>query len=226
MSVTNTSSVTQQHFRVHDTNEAHSASDPRIAFFNHHAPTWDDNGGDTAHILNRLEALRERLDLKVGQDLLELGCGTGRLTHWLVDCVRPGRVIAADFSPDMLAQAQARNAAAEFWLLDICTPPPATDLFDVVFCFNAFPHFRDKAQALKNIAQLLKPGGRLTILHLAGSAHLNHFHSHLAYPVCHDLMPSQEEWPALLDKAGLALRSLTDEPQLFLLECVAAKTCP
>lgn len=225
MSVTNTVGVTQQPFRVHCANEAHSTSDPRIAFFNHHAPTWDHNGDDTTQTLKRLEALRERLALRPGQDLLELGCGTGRLTPWLAESVHPGHVVAADFSPEMLTQAQARKTAADFWLLDICSTPPAADLFDVVFCFNAFPHFRDKPQALRNISSLLKPAGRLLIVHLTGSAHLNHFHSRLAHPVCHDLMPSQEEWPGLLNTAGLRLHSLVDEPDLFLLECTSTKPC-
>ncbi|MCW5554924.1 MAG: methyltransferase domain-containing protein [Verrucomicrobiae bacterium] len=226
MSITNRASITQPHFRVPGARSPGppSHSDPRIAFFNHHAPTWEKDGEDTAQVLQRLESLRPRLGLQPGQDLLELGCGTGRLTQWLADSVRPGRVIAADFSPEMLAQAQARNVDAEFWLMDICAAPPARELFDVVFCFNAFPHFRDKPQALRGVSQLLKPGGRLIILHLAGSAHLNHFHSQLAHPVCHDLMPTREEWPGLLGGAQMELQSFTDEVELFLLSALARKT--
>lgn len=220
MSVTDQTSVTQHICRVQNSDELQSTSDPRIAFFNHHAPTWDQNVEDAAQTLKRLEELRERLALHSGQDLLELGCGTGRLTPWLVDRVQPGRVIAADFSPEMLAQAQTRKTSAEFWLMDICHEPPGAGLFDVVFCFNAFPHFRDKTRALKNTRLLLKSGGRLLVLHLTGSAHLNHFHAHLAHPVCNDLMPSPDEWSNLLEAAGLQLRSFVDEPELFLLEAV------
>ncbi len=218
MSLTDKSSVTQPQFRVHHPPGAHPASDPRVAFFNHHAPTWDQNNQEVTRTLERLNALRERLALRPGQDLLELGCGTGRLTNWLVDCVHPGRVVAADFSPDMLAQAQARKTAAEFWLLDICQDPPGAERFDVVFCFNAFPHFRDKPRALQNIGRLLKSGGRLLILHLAGSAHLDQFHSKLSHPVCRDLMPSPDQWLGLTSAAGLRLCSLTDKDDLFLLE--------
>ena len=204
---------------------ARSPADPRVSFFDHHAPTWDQNGDDLAVTLKRLETLRGRLALASGQEVLELGCGTGRLTAWVVDCVRPGRVTAADFSPAMLARAQARNAASEFWLLDICAPPPARDRFDVVFCFHAFPHFRDQLQALKHIAQLLKPGGRLIILHLVGRTRLNHFHAQLAHPVNHDRLPAREEWLALLNSANLRLDAFVDEPDLFLLDATALKCC-
>lgn len=225
MSVTNRASVTQPNLRVHvnPAAVAHSHADPRIAFFNQHAPTWDQNGEDSAQVLRRLESLRERLALRPGQDLLELGCGTGRITQWLTNCTRPGRVVAADFSPAMLAQARARNPEGEFWLLDICEEAPATNLFEVVLCFNAFPHFWDKARALRNISQLLKPHGRLLVLHLAGSAQLNHFHANLAQPVCHDLLPTAEVWPELLAGADLELQSFTDEAGLFLLDAIALK---
>jgi len=222
MSVTDKTDATQSESGPRPSPVA-SATDPRITFFDHHAPTWDQNSDDVEQIVKRLEILHDRLALRAGHDVLELGCGTGRFSGWVAERVRPGRVVAADFSPEMLARAQARKAAAEYWLLDICAPPCAMNRFDVVFCFNAFPHFRDKPQALKSIHELLKPGGRLLILHLAGSARLNQFHARLAHPVHHDLLPSREEWAVLLSSTGWRLQSLADEPDLFLLDAVAEK---
>lgn len=222
MSITNNSSVTQQAFRVPDAECL--TSDPRIAFFNQHAPTWDHDANDVAHTLRRLEALRDRLALQPGQDLLELGCGTGRITGWLAAQVRPARVVAADFSTAMLAQARQRHPDTEFWLMDICDEPPGDALFDVVLCFNAFPHFRDQVQALRHIDRLLKPGGRLVILHLVGSAHLNHFHSQLAHPVCHDHLPPANAWPGLMRETGLHVESVTDEPELLFVEARAGRS--
>lgn len=222
MSVTNNSGVTQQPIRV-QLRECPSC-DPRIAFFDHHAPGWDADADEVARTLQRLETLRDRLGLRPGLEMLEAGCGTGRITKWLATSVAPGRVVAADFSPEMLAQARTGHPDGEFWLLDVCTEAPAENLFDVILCFNAFPHFRDQPRALQNFRQMLKPGGRLLILHLAGSAKLNHFHSRLAHPVCHDLLPAPEAWPDLLAAAGLQFQSVTDEPELFLLEAVARKS--
>lgn len=221
VSITNASSVTQQTFRVQSCE--YPSCDPRIAFFDRHAPGWDANAGEVAQTLQRLEALRDRLGLRAGLEVLEAGCGTGRITKWLATTVTPGRVVAADFSPAMLAQARTRHPDGEFWLLDVCAEAPAENLFDVALCFNAFPHFRDQPLALRNFRYMLKPGGRLLILHLAGSAKLNHFHSGLAHPVCHDLLPAPEAWPDLLAAAGLRLQSFTDEADLFLLEAIALK---
>jgi len=194
------------------------APDPRIAFFDHLAPTWDENANEAAQTLQRLEALRELLGLRPGQDVLEIGCGTGRITGWLMQAVHPGRVVAADFSPAMLAQARARGVAADFRLMDICDEAFTEEAFDVVFCFNAFPHFRDQLRALHNIRRLLKRSGELVILHLIGSQQLNAFHARQSHPVRHDQMPPPGVWGEMLASTGLRLMSLTDEPNLYFLK--------
>jgi SAM-dependent methyltransferase len=215
MSNTDASSVTQVINRV---NCLHGFPlDPRIEFFDRHAASWDADAEEVARTLRRLEELRDRVGLKPGHNVLELGCGTGRITRWLADIVRPGRVVASDFSPAMLAQARSREVPAELRLMDICAEASADDQYDVVFCFHSFPHFRDPSRALRNIRALLGLKGQLIVMHLAGSAEINIFHSRLAHPVCHDLLPSPEAWPQLLAGAGLELISLTDEAGLFLL---------
>jgi len=195
-------------------------SDPRPAFFDRHARTWDNDPDEVKRTLDRLEELRERLGFVSGHDVLELGCGTGRITGWLAKAVQPGRVVGADFSTAMLAAARARGLNVDFRLMDICAELLGDDSFDVVFCFNSFPHFRDQLRALSNIRGLLKTGGQLVILHLAGSAEVNEFHARLPAPVCDDRLPSRLRWPAMLAGVGLRLMSMTDEPGLFLLKAV------
>jgi hypothetical protein len=68
---------------------------------------------------------------------------------------------------------------------------------------------------------LLKPGGKLIVLHLAGRVELNDFHGHLSHPICHDHIPPKSVWMEMLAAAGLRIESFTDEPGLFLLAGVA-----
>jgi SAM-dependent methyltransferase len=197
--------------------------DPHLAYFNGLAPVWDSECAQPAFMLDRLEALDGGLGLAPGMRLLEVGCGTGLISGWLAGRVRPGRLVSADFSPAMLDQARRRGYAADYWQMDICAEGPVTERFDVVLCFHAFPHFRDQPAALRQIRRLLKPGGCLTILHLAGSAQINAFHAGLREPVCHDRLPGADAWPALLHAAGLELISLTDREDLFLLRARPAR---
>ena len=195
----------------------HHMTDPRISFFDDHAPRWEQDAEANARTLKRLTALQPRLGLRPNMNVLEIGCGTGLVTGWLVNCVRPGRVLAVDFSPAMLAQAQAKGLAAEFRCLDICHETPEAAAFDVAFCFHVFPHFRDQLAALRHLAAALRPGGRLLVLHLAGSAQINTFHQGLDGPVCQDRLPPATTWPVLLQTAGLQLLGCDDQPDLFLL---------
>lgn len=212
-------------------------TDPRIAFFDHHAGSWDDDKSVIDSNIRRLGELRDVMGLQAGMDLLEVGCGTGQITPWLCSAVAPGKVTAVDFSQAMLARAQAKDIDAEFCLLDICDDSAKVGLrfassqptgcadgpvgeFDVALCFHCFPHFRDQAGALANISAALKPGGSLVVMHLAGSDAINAFHNGVGGAVGGDYLPSGNEWENLLADAGLKLTELINRDDLFILRAV------
>lgn len=195
-----------------------SQPDPRISYFDHLAPRWNTECSNPAGNLERLEELKTRLGLRAGQKILELGCGTGQITGWLARHVLPGRVVAADFAPSMIKMAKATGADATFEVVDICSETPAGGPFDMVLCFNAFPHFRNKPEALRHIVQSLAPRGILTVLHLAGSEKLNKFHAGLRPPVCLDMLPVKAQWDVLLENAGLKFTAFEDGENLFFLQ--------
>ncbi len=193
-------------------------SDPRIGFFDALAANWDNELPSSQAMTDRLSQHVGLLALKPGMSLLEVGCGTGKTTAWLAAQVAPGRVKAIDFSPEMIARAMAKGIDADFACLDVCRDNLGRDRYDVILCLHSFPHFRDQAAALWNLAQALKPGGRLIVMHLAGSDHINHFHAGIDGAVNGDLLPVGEEWKALLRDAGLLQAMLIDREDLFFLE--------
>jgi len=196
--------------------------DPRIAFFDRLAPTWDSEEQNPAETLARLEALHELLDLRPGDDLLEVGCGTGQLTAWLAERVRPGRVAAVDFAPEMIRKA-AMKGGGDFRVADVCQDDLGRGQFDVAFCFHSFPHFRDQQAALRNLAGCMKPNGRLIVLHLAGRTEINAFHGRVGGAVGTDFLPSDGQWSQWLTEAAMTLEILRDEPGLFFLQARNAR---
>lgn len=197
--------------------------DPRIAYFDAIAAEWDDEEPSVQTMTAGLAGRAALLKLQAGQDLLEVGCGTGKTTAWLAAQVAPGRVTAIDFAPEMVAHAQAKGIDAEFRVVDICSLQSDLGPFDVVLCFHAFPHFRDQAAALQTCRSLLKPGGRVLVMHLAGSEKINGFHSKLRPPVCLDVLPeSADAWDALLAPVGLTRTVYIDRDDLMFLEAVPA----
>jgi SAM-dependent methyltransferase len=107
-----------------------------------------------------------------GRDLLDVGCGRGRLARELSG---PGRqVLGLDPSAELVGAAKADNAGvpgldfdeAEFLAAEI---PPGS--FDFV-CFVASLHHMDQAEGVAKAAEILRPGGRLVVIGLARAATL------------------------------------------------------
>lgn len=191
-------------------------TDPRIAFFDRHAPLWDGFGPPLEQTLARLESLKDRMGLKAGQDLLEVGCGTGQVTAWLENVVRPGRVTAIDFSPGMLALAQARGTDAAFHQRDACSDELGDARFDCIFCMHVLPHFRDLPAALARLTRALRPGGRLIILHLMGRDRLKEVHGSAHPAVREDHLPDAATLTARLAAVGLTTLHAADRDDLYL----------
>ena len=200
--------------------------DPRIGFFDRIAAEWDVSEQDPADTIRRLEAISDLLALRPGQQVLEVGCGTGQLTGWLADGVRPGRVVGVDFSPGMLEKARAKGLEAELRLADACCDALGSARFDLAFCFHSFPHFRDQARALANLAGALKPGGRLVVVHLASRTEVNAFHDQVNGEVAGDHLPDDRAWDELLAGAGLRKTKSIDHQGLFFLDATRTSLPP
>jgi len=103
------------------------------------------------------ESVLELLDVKPGERILDLGCGTAHLTNKVKD--HGAEVIGIDASEDMVAKAKESFRSIDFRVAD------AADFhfdepFDAVFS-NAVLHWVHKAdEAIKCVYDSLKPGGR------------------------------------------------------------------
>jgi SAM-dependent methyltransferase len=111
----------------------------------------------------------DHLALKAGETVVDLGSGAGIDVFLAADAVGPsGKVIGIDMTPEMLARAR-RNAAkagvtnAEFRegrLEELPIDDGTVDAITSNCVINLVP---DKAGVFKEIARILKPGGRLVI---------------------------------------------------------------
>ena len=195
-------------------------NDPRIVFFDGLAEVWDDTHPAKDSMTESLAEHQKLLGLMPGKTLLEVGCGTGKTTNWLASRITPGRVTAIDFSPKMIARAVSKQIDADFLCMDICNETPREASFDTVLCLHSFPHFRDQASALRNCSQALTDDGRLIVMHMAGSDHINTFHAAMKGPVRNDHLPVGDQWKPLLEQANLQQIQLIDKLNLFFLEAI------
>lgn len=108
----------------------------------------------------------DRLALTGSETVLDAGCGTGRDTAALLDRLPTGRVVAVDGSSRMLKRLRERLAdqlsRVEVIETDLTGPLPVDPPVDAVVSVATFHWISDHAALFRNIADVVRPGGRLS----------------------------------------------------------------
>jgi len=121
-----------------------------------------------------IERLLDRADLRPGETVLDLGTGTGSVAIMAASGIGPtGRIVAVDISHEMLDKARARigvSSSARFEFVEgraEAIPVPAASI-DVVLASLSLMYVIDREAAAREIARVLRPGGRLVAAAWAG----------------------------------------------------------
>jgi SAM-dependent methyltransferase len=130
--------------------------------------------GEAAERMN--EPLRrlaiEHLDLKAGERVLDVGCGTGPNFESLVDAVGPeGRVVGVDFSPRMVHQAERRISEhgwtnVEVVCADAARAPIQAEAYDAALAAWSLSAIADTGRAVETVYAALRPAGRIFVADL------------------------------------------------------------
>jgi 2-polyprenyl-3-methyl-5-hydroxy-6-metoxy-1,4-benzoquinol methylase len=114
--------------------------------------------------------VREYLDVSrdlVDKRVLEIGCGRGGFSCWLSGQGGPtAGIVAADFSSTAVEKGAAfaaqRGITGVTWEVgDIQRIAHASESFDTVISCETIEHVPDPALAVRELARVLRPGGRL-----------------------------------------------------------------
>ncbi len=186
-------------------------------YFDQLAPNWDKEL--TRDRLKCLSDIIKELGIKPGYHVLDIGSGTGVLLPFLIaELGDEGKIVALDFSAEMLVQAQAKNFPPIVGLAqaDVLAIPLADNSVDLAICNSAFPHFNDKVKALKEIARVLRNNGRLAICHTMSRAMINQLHHSIGGVVANDLLPDEFQLKEIIKQAGLKITHFEDGPERYL----------
>jgi len=196
----------------------------RKTYFNKAADSWDKRFY-TPTLSSFLEKLVPQFGLEAGQNILDVGTGTGVLIPYLTRAVGPaGSVTAVDYSENMIQIGKTKHSHLKnvnLELKNIEEDAFPTESFDAVICFGVFPHLENKEKALRKINRTLKLGGKLIIAHALSSEELKAHHNNASLAVVHDMLPEKAEMTQLLEQSGFAKISIKDEPGCYL--CIAHK---
>ena len=162
--------------------------------------------------------LLEHLQPIADEIALDVACGAGGTTLALAPYVQ--RVIGLDLAPEMLAAtrlAARRAEAAHVQLVrgDVHALPFPDRSLDLAVARAAPHHFADPARAIREMARVLKRGGRLGIADgtVPDDAELDAFVN--ALDVLHDPTTvrnySEHEWRGFVEGAGLRVDRVVAE---------------
>jgi SAM-dependent methyltransferase len=107
------------------------------------------------------EAALQRVDLRAGQRVLDIGCGAGAFLRLVAD--RGARVFGLDASEALIALARARLPDADLSVGEMEALPYEDDTFDLVTGFTSFFFANDMVAALREAGRVAKPGAPVVI---------------------------------------------------------------
>ena len=106
----------------------------------------------------------EAADIRPGERVLDVACGTGALTLAAAERVGPGgSVVGLDVNPEMLAVARRKPTAIEWIEGRAEAMPLPNSSFDAVVSQFGLMFFSDRREALRQALRVLTPEGCLAV---------------------------------------------------------------
>jgi ubiquinone/menaquinone biosynthesis C-methylase UbiE len=198
--------------------------DHLVDFFDSIAPSYDSwAGGQHERVAARLV---EWASPQKGEQVLDVGTGTGLVAHLVAPRVSPGTVIGIDLSDHMLAIARSkRSKNIQFLGMAAERLVFRPDTFDLVTMGDALAYFSDPTDALAEAHRVTRPGGRLAVscqrrslstraqdLFFQGLAPLarRHYLSLPRYSSERSRFGEPDVLPQLFERAGFELTRMTE----------------
>lgn len=133
-----------------------------VGLFNKLANTYQDRFMDVSLYHDSFNIFCQNIK-KQNAAVLELACGPGNITKYLIEKRPDLKITGTDLAPNMIELAKINNPTAAFSLLDFREIKSLNKRFDAIMCGFGLPYL-SKNEAIRFIADsvhVLNPGGIL-----------------------------------------------------------------
>jgi trans-aconitate methyltransferase len=122
-------------------------------------PQWNAGLYDDKHsfVWKMAAGLVDLLEVKAGERILDVGCGTGHLTEQIATL--GAKVVGVDRSAEMIQQAREKYPALQFEVVD-AREIAFAEPFDAVFSNATLHWISEPERVINGIARVLRPRGR------------------------------------------------------------------
>jgi SAM-dependent methyltransferase len=129
----------------------------------HRSAAWFVAGGNSSAQAIREIMRKQRVPLRKCADVLDFGCGVGRIIRHMQATPGP-RWHGTDYNPQLVEWCQRHLKFADFRLNTLSDGLPYADAsFDLVYCFSVFTHLPEHLQKfwIGELARVLRPRGHI-----------------------------------------------------------------
>jgi ubiquinone/menaquinone biosynthesis C-methylase UbiE len=150
------------------------------------------------------------------KNIMDIGCGTGRLLRRAGQRFPAARLSGVDLSESMIAQANLLTPGARFYVGQAESLPLPDASVDLVLSTMSFHHWMDQAQGVRQVARVLRPGG----VFILGDMNMPYW---LWWILRHGQHISAKQRSTMFAKAGLDMQARERKLWHFLLINVGEK---
>ena len=142
-------------------------------------------------VMGRLEQIVAAARLRPGEAVLDVGTGVGVLIP-LIKPYRPAVISACDLAERMLQRVREKHPEVRTYRADIALLKRGPASVDVIFMNAMYGNIADKPRACRNVARMLRPGGRIVVSHPEGRAFVDQ--RRMTSDLVRESLPSRKEF--------------------------------